>query len=76
MILRETCAAFFVIDENTASTSQADAFPSDRLYSTKCTEDPAIMMHTPFRLYRNIAGIRDSILDQLKVHIRELPAIL
>jgi hypothetical protein len=55
--LRETCAAFFVFDENAASTSQADAFPSDRHYSTIRTEDPAIMMHTPFRLCRNIAGI-------------------
>jgi hypothetical protein len=26
MILRETCAAFFVFDEKTASTSQADAY--------------------------------------------------
>ena len=55
MILRETCAAFFVIDENTASTSQADAFPSDQRYSTIRNEDPAIMMHTPFRLCRMIA---------------------
>jgi hypothetical protein len=55
MILRETCAAFFVIDENTASTSQSDAFPSDRRYSTIRNEDPAIMMKTPFRLCRMFA---------------------
>jgi hypothetical protein len=62
MILRETCAAFFVFDENTASTSQADAFPSDRCYSTIRTEYPEIMMRTPFSLCRNIAGISPELL--------------
>ena len=49
VILRENRAAFFVFGENTASTSLADAFPSDRRYSVIRTEGPAMRMHTPFR---------------------------
>ena len=68
VILRENRAAFFVFGENTASTSLADAFPSDRRYSAIRTEGPAMRMHTPFpKLKDSQSLIRPSIVPLASV---------